>query len=175
MRAGKEQLSGMSAREVQVYTVITQAPMAILTLAGLGGKFPAFSTVISNVPGPQQQMYWNGAKLDGMYPLSIPFDGFAVNITLLSNNGKLDFGIVACRHSMPQIQHLIDHMETALQELELAGGITADTEKKTPRVKTGRKVPLKKKPARKKATKKTSTRKLARKKTSTGKASRKKK
>ncbi|HKX55400.1 MAG TPA: wax ester/triacylglycerol synthase family O-acyltransferase, partial [Xanthomonadales bacterium] len=112
MRAGKQQLQGMSAREVQVYTAITQAPMLILTLAGLAGRFPAFSTVISNVPGPRQPMYWNGARLDGMYPVSIPFDGFAVNITLLSNNDNLDFGIVACRHSVPQIQHLIGHMET---------------------------------------------------------------
>jgi diacylglycerol O-acyltransferase len=125
MRAGKKQLQGMSAREIQVYTAITQAPMLILQLAGLASKFPAFSTVISNVPGPRQPMYWNGARLDGMYPISIPFDGFAVNITLLSNADNLDFGIVACRHSVPQVQHLIDHMETALQELERAGGITS--------------------------------------------------
>lgn len=149
MRAGKKQLLGMSAREVQVYTAITNAPMLVLTLAGLASKFPAFSTVISNVPGPVQPMYWNGARLDGMYPLSIPFDGFAVNITLLSNNDMLDFGIVACRHSVPQIQHLIDHMETALQELELAGGISArpnDGEMTSqPLRQAGRKVPLKKK------------------------------
>ncbi len=130
MRAGKKQLQGMSAREVEVYTAITQAPMLILTLAGLASKFPAFSTVISNVPGPRQPMYWNGARLDGMYPVSIPFDGFAVNITLLSNADKLDFGIVACRHSVPKIQHLIDHMETALQELEAAGGISTPVAKK---------------------------------------------
>ncbi len=145
MRAGKQQLKGMSAREVQVYTAITQAPMLILTLAGLASKFPAFSTVISNVPGPREAMYWNGARLDGMYPVSIPFDGFAINITLLSNNGKLDFGIVACRHSVPQIQHLIDHMETAIQELELAGGIAGEQKSTAPNRHRGRKVPLQKK------------------------------
>jgi len=176
MRAGKQQLKGMSAREAQVYTAITQAPMLILTLAGLAGKFPAFSTVISNVPGPRQKQYWNGARLDGMYPVSIPFDGFAVNITLLSNNGKLDFGIVACRHSVPQIQHLIDHMETALQELELAGGISTRQTTAAPATSTGRKVILqrnvvKKKPPRKKAlskktpSKKTPGKKVANKKT----------
>jgi len=139
MRAGKKQLQGMSAREVHVYTAITQAPMLILTLAGLASKFPAFSTVISNVPGPREPMYWNGARLDGMYPVSIPFDGFAVNITLLSNADNLDFGIVACRHSVPQIQRLIDHMETALQELERAGGITAQEKAATAAVTRGKK------------------------------------
>ena len=161
MQAGKKQLQGMSAREVQVYTAITNAPMLILTLAGLASKFPAFSTVISNVPGPRQPMYWNGARLDGMYPLSIPFDGFAVNITLLSNNDMLDFGIVACRHSVPQIQHLIDHMETALQELELAGGITAQLEVSSSPAQTGRKIPLKKKVTPKKVAKKATAKKKA--------------
>ncbi len=145
MRAGKKQLQGMSAREAQVYTAITQAPMLILTLAGLAGRFPAFSTVISNVPGPRQPQYWNGARLDGMYPVSIPFDGFAVNITLLSNNDNLDFGIVACRHSVPQVQHLIDHMETALQELELAGGISSQQATASPASSTDRQLLLHKK------------------------------
>jgi diacylglycerol O-acyltransferase len=149
MRAGKKQLQGMSAREALIYTAITNAPMLVLTLAGLAGKFPAFSTVISNVPGPRQPMYWNGARLDGMYPVSIPFDGFAINITLLSNNDMLDFGIVACRHSVPQIQHLIDHMETALQELELAGGVSSQQPAKPTSSQMGRKVPLKKKVTRK--------------------------
>jgi diacylglycerol O-acyltransferase len=157
MRAGKKQLQGMSAREVQVYTAITQAPMLILTLAGLAGRFPAFSTVISNVPGPRQPMYWNGARLDGMYPVSIPFDGFAVNITLLSNHDKLDFGIVACRHSVPQIQHLIEHMETALQELELAGGILADEPRGDTKAAIARKVPLRSKTATAKSSRKKST------------------
>ncbi|MDZ4729035.1 MAG: wax ester/triacylglycerol synthase family O-acyltransferase [Xanthomonadales bacterium] len=162
MRAGKKQLQGMSAREALVYTAITNAPMLILTLAGLASKFPAFSTVISNVPGPRQPMYWNGARLDGMYPVSIPFDGFAVNITLLSNNDMLDFGIVACRHSVPQIQHLIDHIETALQELELAGGISTQQEPSSTISKKGRKVPLKKKVTKKKVAKKSTAKKATR-------------
>ena len=191
MRAGKEQLKGMSAREVQVYNIITQAPMLILTLAGLASKFPAFSTVVSNVPGPRQAMYWNGARLDGLYPVSIPFDGFAVNITMLSNNENLDFGIVASRHSVPKIQHLIDHMEAALNELEIAGGISAESEKKPG--DSRRKIPLKKKagtrkpasksaaaprPGKKKVGKKTAKKKTAKKPTTadkSGKTSKQKK
>jgi diacylglycerol O-acyltransferase len=175
MQAGKKQLQGMSAREVQVYTAITQAPMLILTLAGLASKFPAFSTVISNVRGPRQAMYWNGARLDGMYPLSIPFDGFAVNITLVSNNDNLDFGIVACRHSVPQIQHLIEHMETALQELELAGGISTQQKTSPTTSQTGRKVPLKKKVTRKKISSKSAAKTPDKAKSSAGKSSNNKK
>ena len=73
-------------------------------------------------PGPREKRYWNGARLDGMYPVSIPMDGSAINITLVSNNENLDFGIVACRKSVPQVQRLIDYMEESLVELEDAAG-----------------------------------------------------
>ena len=58
-----------------------------------------------------------------MYPASIVFDGFAMNITLVSYGDSLDFGIIACRRSMPQIQRIIDHLEEALAELEEIAGI----------------------------------------------------
>ena len=75
------------------------------------------------MPGPREKRYWNGARLDGMYPVSIPTDGSAVNFTLVSNNENLDFGIVACRKSVPQVQRLIDYMEESLVELEDAAGL----------------------------------------------------
>jgi hypothetical protein len=58
-----------------------------------------------------------------MYPVSIPMDGSAINFTLVSNNENLDFGIVACRKSVPQVQRLIDYMEESLVELEDAAGL----------------------------------------------------
>ena len=134
MRAGKKQLSGMSRREVELYTILTQGPMALATVLGLGSRFPAFSTVISNVPGPRKTMYWNGARLEGIYPASIPFHGFAVNITLVSYAKSLDFGIVACRRSVPHVQRLIDYIEEALVELEDAAGLSAAASKPARRV-----------------------------------------
>ncbi len=125
MDAAKNQLQGMKARDIQLYTAISQAPMLLTQVVGLGSRFPAFSTVISNVPGPREKRYWNGARLDGVYPVSIPFDGAAVNFTVVSNYQNLDFGIVACRKSVPHVQRLIDHMEDSLAELENAAGIAS--------------------------------------------------
>ena len=68
-------------------------------------------------------MYWNGARLDGNYPLSIPLDGQAVNITLANNGDNLDFGLVGCRRSVPHLQRLLGHLETALKELERSAGV----------------------------------------------------
>jgi len=136
MAAGKALLRGMSQREVEAYTLITQGPLLIATLLGLASRFPAFSVVISNVPGPRKPMYWNGARLDGMYPASIPFHGIGLNLTLVSNHDRLDFGITACRRSVPQVQRLIDYLELALLELEAVVGMrTAPAPLKTKRAR----------------------------------------
>ena len=81
------------------------------------------NVVISNVPGPSQQMYYGGARLDGSYPLSNIPDGQALNITLTNNAGNLDFGLVGCRRSVPHLQRLLNHLDSSLKDLEQAVGV----------------------------------------------------
>ena len=81
---------------------------------------PPFNIVISNVPGAREPMYWNGARLDGNYPMSIALDGQALNITLTNNADNLDFGLVGCRRSVPHLQRLLVHLEDSLTDLEKA-------------------------------------------------------
>ena len=84
---------------------------------------PPFNIVISNVSsGRSEPLYWNGARLDGSYPLSIALDGQAVNITVTNNADNLDFGLVGCRRSVPHLQRLLGHLETSLKDLERAVG-----------------------------------------------------
>jgi diacylglycerol O-acyltransferase len=122
-RAGKSLLTGLSPREATLYAGLSQLPMLLTHLLGMADRFPPFSTTISNVPGPRKQLYWNGARLDGMYPASAVFHGFALNITLVGYHRHLDFGIVACRRSMPQVQRLIDYLEESVVELEEMAGL----------------------------------------------------
>ncbi len=117
-RAGKEMLSELSAREASLYATLIQMPLFVASMAGVADWFPPVSTVISNVPGPREQLYWNGAPLLGSYPVSAVFHGFALNITFVSYHGNLDFGIIACRRSVPRVQRLIDYLELSLTELE---------------------------------------------------------
>ncbi|MHA7817352.1 MAG: WS/DGAT/MGAT family O-acyltransferase [Pseudohaliea sp.] len=132
MRAGKDLLRSLSSREAALFMQLTQVPALLTSVLGLASRYPAFSTVVSNVPGPRERLYWNGARLDGIYPASIVFDGFAMNITMVSYVDKLDFGIVACRRSLPQVQRMIDHLEEALAELEaVAGTAPAATRSRT--------------------------------------------
>ncbi len=91
--------------------------LSMLPTYSLGGR-PPFNVIISNVPGPRKQMYFNGAHLEGTYPASIPVDGMAMNITLVTYDDQVDFGITACRRSAPSVQRMIHHLEDALAELE---------------------------------------------------------
>ncbi|MCV7378014.1 diacylglycerol O-acyltransferase [Mycobacterium alsense] len=89
----------------------------------LSAAAPPFNVVISNVStGPAEPLYWRGARLDGNYPLSIPLDGQAVNITVTNNADNLDFGLVGCRRSVPHLQRLLAHLENSLKDLERAFG-----------------------------------------------------
>ncbi|MEM1154460.1 MAG: wax ester/triacylglycerol synthase family O-acyltransferase [Pseudomonadota bacterium] len=71
MIAGKRFFDGMTAKEVEIYTQITQLPGMFLRPLGLIPRFPPFNIVISNVPGPAGPMYWNGAQLEGVFLLRL--------------------------------------------------------------------------------------------------------
>lgn len=56
---------------------------------------PLANLVISNVPGPPVDLYLAGARLTHYFPVSIVVHGLALNITLQSYAGNLEFGIIA--------------------------------------------------------------------------------
>ena len=137
VQAGKDFYADMTPKEIELFFMIMQSPSALLLPLGLISKLPPYNVAISNVPGIRQTMYWNGARMNGSYPLSIVTDGMAMNITLVTYDQNVDFGIIACRRSLPQVQRMIDYMEEALQELEDAAGLTAKPAKKRPAVTAG--------------------------------------
>ena len=119
MGEAKRLLKGMNSADIPIFTTIVALPVLVPHLLRLSGRTrPTFNVTVSNVPGPSERLYWNGAPLEGMYPLSIVTHGQALNITVTSVGDSLDVGIVACRRSVPSAQRLIDHLEEALAELE---------------------------------------------------------
>ena len=69
---------------------------------------PFFNVAISNVPGPRQAMYCVGAPATHYFPVSIPYHGCALNITVQSYLDQLDFGLVACSETVPDAQRIAD-------------------------------------------------------------------
>jgi WS/DGAT/MGAT family acyltransferase len=89
-----------------------------LTRARVANSLPPFANVlISNVPGPNLTLYFAGAKQISTYPVSIPYHGMGLNITLQSYDGWLDFGLISCQKLMPDIHELAQHMKNAHKEL----------------------------------------------------------
>ncbi|MGB3865384.1 MAG: WS/DGAT domain-containing protein, partial [Xanthobacteraceae bacterium] len=85
-------------------------PWIVSGLASLYGRselarqLPAMASVtISNVPGPAAPLYVCGARMENFYPVSIPYHGSALNITVHSYAGSLlEFGLIACRRILSQ-------------------------------------------------------------------------
>ncbi|SHF48724.1 diacylglycerol O-acyltransferase [Jatrophihabitans endophyticus] len=123
MTEGKESLSGMSRLQILAMSGIGIAPLGLYPALKLVDTVrPPFNLIISNVPGPRRPLYWNGARLDGLYPLSIPLDGQALNITCTSYTDEVAFGLTGCRRTVPHLQHLLTYLDDELRDLELATG-----------------------------------------------------
>jgi diacylglycerol O-acyltransferase len=124
MTEGKESLKGMTQLQIVMMSALGMSPLIILPALRLNGVVrPPFNLVISNVPGPRKPMYWNGARLDGLYPLSIPLDGQALNITCTSYSDEIAFGLTGCRRSVPHLQRLLGDLDDELSALERASGV----------------------------------------------------
>jgi WS/DGAT/MGAT family acyltransferase len=108
---------GQASRALPTDFPLLGAPWLISGLASLYGRSrlanvipPVANVTISNVPGPQLPLYFAGALVRTWYPVSIPVHGVAVNITLQSYNGSLDYGIIACRRALPDANELADYI-----------------------------------------------------------------
>jgi diacylglycerol O-acyltransferase / wax synthase len=124
MQDGKEALSSMTPVQITAMSAIGQAPAILTPLLRMQGIVrPPYNLIISNVPGPRTTHYWNGAKLVGTYPLSIPINGMALNITCTSYDGKMAFGLTGCRRTVPHLQRLLTHLDEEVTNLEQAAGI----------------------------------------------------
>ncbi|APD83848.1 WS/DGAT/MGAT family O-acyltransferase [Mycobacterium intracellulare] len=123
MCSNKKVFSQLPRLQALALSAVNTSALALAAVPGwVASTSPPFNIIISNVPGPTQPIYYGGARLDGNYPLSIALDGQALNITLASNAGNLDFGLVGCRRSVPHLQRLLAHLESSLKDLERAVG-----------------------------------------------------
>lgn len=117
---GKQRYLGMTPAGIFGYNLAMLAPAGLNMLCDINPRWQAFNVVISNTPGPKTALYWQGCCLDHMYPVSVLLDGQALNISLTRRHDALDFGILACRRTLPHIERLLDYLEQGLAELERA-------------------------------------------------------
>ena len=78
---------------------------------------PPFNVIISNVPGPREPLYLAGAEMKDYFPVSAITDGQGLNVTVISYLDHLDFGLIACRELVPDLQDLESAFDESLAEL----------------------------------------------------------
>ncbi len=132
--AAKRDMGALTRNAVQTLAVVAQGAAALINHFHLSDYVkPPANLVLSNVPGPRETLYLMGAKVIGSYPMSILMDGQALNITLCSQGGRLDFGILGCRNAMPDIDLLAQYVGDAFAELKALAASKAPAKRAAPK------------------------------------------
>ena len=85
----------------------------------------SYNVVVSNVPGPDTPLYFNGAEVESAFPVGPITDWSAINVTVVSYRRRLAFGLVACPDVVPDLDDLSNDIDTEIDALLTAS--TAQT------------------------------------------------
>jgi WS/DGAT/MGAT family acyltransferase len=101
--------------------VLFNRAMRLYSAMGLASRHrPVQNLVVSNVPGPPIPLYCAGARVVGVYPFGPLIEGAGINITVLSNMGNMDFGVIGCPETAPDLWDLADGFAQAVKDLRAA-------------------------------------------------------
>lgn len=78
---------------------------------------PALNVIVSNVPGPPVPLYSAGARILAIYPMGPLMPGAGINITVLSNMGNVDFGVIADAETVPEVWRIADGLRDGVDAL----------------------------------------------------------
>ncbi|HET6870427.1 MAG TPA: wax ester/triacylglycerol synthase family O-acyltransferase [Solirubrobacteraceae bacterium] len=92
-------------------------PVVHATLARSLYATRLFNVTITNVPGPQIQLYAFGGLLREVHPVVPLAASHSVGIAIFSCNGLISFGVIADRESTPDINVLTRGIERGIDEL----------------------------------------------------------
>ena len=125
----KRKIANMSTAAAQNYATIFGLSAMLPQMVGAGDiAMPPSNVVISNVPGPRQPLYLGDAKLVGIYPVSVLIDYQGFNITVLSREDSLDFGLIAAHEAINDLTKFTGFMQAAFEELDAASNELLENE-----------------------------------------------
>ena len=78
---------------------------------------PVYNLVISNVPGPPIPLYFAGARMTEAYFFGPVFEGAGLNLTVVSYDGTVGLGAIACRELVPDVAVVTKGFEAAVKAL----------------------------------------------------------
>lgn len=90
----------------------------LFSALGLAGRVPMpWNCVVSNMRGAPFPLYFAGARVLATYPMGPAGDGVGLNLTVLSNMGRLDLGVLAIADAEPDPWELAEGFGEAVAEL----------------------------------------------------------
>lgn len=117
--AAKALIARLPRSTMDAYTALLMGPYLGQLALGLGARGrPMHNIVISNVRGPGEARYVDGARVDELFPVSLLFDGQALNITAVSYAGEFCIGFTGCRDSLASMQRIAVYCGETVKELE---------------------------------------------------------
>jgi WS/DGAT/MGAT family acyltransferase len=96
------------ARAARASAVVATSPRRKTTAANL---------LISNIPGAREPQYMGGARLIAHFPLSAIFHGMGLNVTVVSYDDQVDWGIALDPSQIDDAWGLSQHLRDAQAEL----------------------------------------------------------
>ncbi|MFN8053604.1 MAG: wax ester/triacylglycerol synthase family O-acyltransferase [Acidimicrobiales bacterium] len=90
----------------------------IYSQAGLADRFaPIHNVIVSNVAGPPVPLYLEGAEVEGLYPFGPLVEGTGVNITVFSNAGRMNVGVITCPDLLPRPGTIVADLRRGMDQL----------------------------------------------------------
>jgi hypothetical protein len=88
-----------------------QLTTRLYSASGLADRLaPVHNLIVSNVKGSPVPLYMAGARVTAMFPFGPLMEGTGLNVTVLSNNGEMNIGLIACPELVPSLDELLDEM-----------------------------------------------------------------
>lgn len=115
--------SGQAVGAQHLTELLGFAPPTILSQAMRLAPHQRYcNLVVTNVPGPQFPLYVLGRRLRALYPVVPVFDRLALNVAVLSYDGRLGFGLLGDYDAVPDLELLAGDLRDAITALLAATG-----------------------------------------------------
>jgi WS/DGAT/MGAT family acyltransferase len=122
MRGLKE--SGQAVGAETLTQLADFAPPTIMSQAArLQARQRFFNLVVTNVPGPQVDLFLLGHRMLGLYPVVPLAQKQALGIAIMSYNGRLGFGLLGDFDALPDLEEIATQLEGAIDDLAVASGV----------------------------------------------------
>jgi diacylglycerol O-acyltransferase len=115
----------LSREGLMDFVLLVGGVFEMMQRTGLDRVVPqSYNVLVSNVPGPKDaDMYMMGSRMEAIYPISTLTPGNNLNVTVLSHGNSLDWGLLAARGTLPDIEYLVERLDRQFELMAAEYGV----------------------------------------------------